>query len=158
MPVNAQGELTNGASKKAPRARKPGQTRYGSGGRPWKLFAQSSDSSRQAPQAEDVTASWSGVAPRSRRRTSPMNGAVSPAKTVYRRVAEMSMRRARRVSGLNRDPIMSVLRAWPGRGGDPFLNRPTNDYYASPPGRLASRTCSLTLRRNDDLGRLQSAS
>src|SRR5215468_5574187 len=98
MPVNAQGELPNGVSKKAPQTRNPGQTKYGSGGRPWKLFAHSSDRSRQAPHAEDVTASWSGVAPKSRRRTSPMNGAVSPAKTVYRRVAEMSIRRARRVS------------------------------------------------------------
>src|SRR5262245_6418045 len=118
MPANAQAELTKGTSKNTPRARKPGQTRYGSGGLPWKLRAHSKERSRHPPHAEEVTASWSGVAPRSRRRTKPMNGPVSPAKTVRSSVAEMSIRRARRVSGLNSDPIMSVLGARPGRRVD----------------------------------------
>jgi hypothetical protein len=109
-PTNDHDELTKGTSRKTPRATNPGQTRYGSGGRPWDALAHKSDRSRHAPPAEDITASCSGVAPSSRRRIRPRNGPVSPAKTVNRSVAEMSIRRARRVSGLNRDPIISVLR------------------------------------------------
>src|SRR2546426_12281239 len=50
-----------------------------------------------------------GVAPSSRRKIRPMKGPVRPAKTVNRSVAEMSIRSARRISGLNRDPIIVIL-------------------------------------------------
>jgi hypothetical protein len=38
-----------------------------------------------------------------------MKGLVRPAKTVKRRVAEMSIRNARRVSGLNPDPCIQPI-------------------------------------------------
>src|SRR2546425_7132539 len=47
-----------------------------------------SERSRQAPPAADMTESWSGVAPSSRRRIRPMNGVVTLAKTANRSAAE----------------------------------------------------------------------
>ena len=56
-PTNDHAELTNGTSRNTPRATTPGHTRYGSGGRPRNARAHRSESSRQAPPAEDMIAS-----------------------------------------------------------------------------------------------------
>src|SRR3989441_8453258 len=68
-----------------------------------------SERSRQAPPPADMTESWSGVAPSSRRRIRPMNGVVRLAKTANRSAAETSMRSARRISGLKGGGLISPL-------------------------------------------------
>jgi haloalkane dehalogenase len=63
-----------------------------------------------------------------------MNGVVSPANTVQRSVAEMSIRSACRISGLNREPIILRLCS------------------VSSPATNASRRHRVTLRHHIDLG------
>ncbi len=99
-PTKPHAEWMNGTSRKRPRATNPGHTAYGSGARPSRARAHSSEKRLNAASADASTASWVAVAPSSRRRMRPVNGPVRRAKIAKSTVAEMSTATAARTSRL----------------------------------------------------------